>query len=50
MLDREVAIKVLNAKIADTKVVERFRTEAITLAKLSHPDIATIFGAFPVGN
>ena len=43
VLDREVAIKVLNAKIADTEMVERFRTEAITLAKLSHPDIATIF-------
>jgi serine/threonine protein kinase len=46
VLDREVAIKVLNAKIADTEMVERFRTEAITLAKLTHPDIATIFELF----
>ena len=46
VLDREVAIKVLNPKIADTEMVERFRTEAITLAKLSHPDIATIFELF----
>ena len=46
VLDREVAIKVLNAKIADSEMVERFRTEAITLAKLTHPDIATVFELF----
>ena len=46
VLDREVAIKVLNAELADTDMVERFRTEAITLAKLNHPDIATIYELF----
>jgi serine/threonine protein kinase len=42
-LDREVAIKVLNPDLADSEVMKRFRAEAITLAKLSHPDIATIY-------
>jgi predicted Ser/Thr protein kinase len=42
-LDREVAIKVLNPDLADTEVMKRFRAEAVTLAKLSHPDIATIY-------
>jgi serine/threonine-protein kinase len=42
-LDREVAIKVLNPDLADSDVMKRFRAEAVTLAKLSHPDIATIY-------
>lgn len=43
LLDREVAIKVLNAELAGTEMMERFRTEAITLAKLNHAEIATIY-------
>jgi tRNA A-37 threonylcarbamoyl transferase component Bud32 len=42
-LDREVAIKVLNPDLADSEVIKRFRTEATTLAKLNHPEIATIY-------
>jgi serine/threonine-protein kinase len=42
-LDREVAIKVLNPALADSDIIKRFRAEATTLAKLSHPDIATIY-------
>jgi serine/threonine-protein kinase len=42
-LEREVAIKVLNPELADSQVIKRFRQEAITLAKLSHPEIATIY-------
>lgn len=42
-LDREVAIKVLNPDLADSEVMKRFRAEAITLAKLNHPDLATIY-------
>jgi serine/threonine-protein kinase len=42
-LDREVAIKVLNPDLADSEVMKRFRAEAVTLAKLNHPDLATIY-------
>src|SRR5205085_2733886 len=42
-LDREVAIKVLNPELADTHIIKRFRAEATTLAKLNHPEIATIY-------
>src|SRR5215212_2126700 len=50
MLDREVAIKVLRPELASqTTVVERFRLEAITLAKLNHPNIATLHSFFGQG-
>lgn len=42
-LDRDVAIKVLNAEFGDAAVLKRFRAEAVTLARLSHPAIATIY-------
>jgi eukaryotic-like serine/threonine-protein kinase len=45
-LDREVAVKVLNPELTDTEVMKRFRAEATTLAKLNHPEIATIFEIF----
>jgi serine/threonine protein kinase len=45
-LNREVAIKVLNPDLADTEIMKRFRAEATTLAKLNHPDIATIYELF----
>lgn len=44
MLDRPVAIKVLRPELAsDAEVVERFRTEAVTLAKLTHPSITNVY-------
>src|SRR5205823_6152549 len=42
-LDRDVAIKVLNPDLADTNILKRFRSEAAALAKLNHPEIATIY-------
>ena len=42
-LNRDVAIKTLNPGLADTEIMKRFRAEATILAKLNHPQIATIF-------
>jgi serine/threonine-protein kinase len=42
-LDREVAIKVLNPDVDDAELLKRFRGEAISLARLNHPGIATIY-------
>jgi serine/threonine-protein kinase len=42
-LDREVAVKVLNANALEEEAVKRFRAEAIMLAKLNHPRIATVY-------
>ncbi|MBV6521216.1 MAG: Serine/threonine-protein kinase PknD [Gemmatimonadaceae bacterium] len=45
MLDREVAIKVLRPELArQAALIERFRQEAIALARLNHPRIATLHG------
>jgi serine/threonine-protein kinase len=41
-LDRPVAIKALHADLISAESVKRFRNEAVTLAKLNHPRIATI--------
>jgi eukaryotic-like serine/threonine-protein kinase len=42
-LNREVAIKVLNAELNDPEIARRFRAEAIAIARLNHPGIATIY-------
>jgi serine/threonine protein kinase len=45
LLDRNVAIKVLRADLAgQNSLVERFRSEAIALARLGHPRIAMLHG------
>ena len=45
-LGRDVAVKTLNPDLANTEVMSRFRAEATILARLNHPQIATIFELF----
>lgn len=50
MLEREVAIKTLRPELAARpELVERFRVEAIALAKLNHPNIAAVYSFFRDG-
>ncbi|MGJ5814396.1 serine/threonine protein kinase [Paludibaculum fermentans] len=50
MVDRRVAIKMLHSEIArQPDLIERFRVEAATLARLSHPCTATLFSFFRDG-
>jgi serine/threonine-protein kinase len=45
MLEREVALKFLRPELAEQPdLVERFRTEAIVLAKLTHQNVAGLYG------
>lgn len=51
MLDREVAIKSMRRELAQRPdIVERFRAEAVALAKLNHPNIATLYSFFRQGD
>ena len=44
-LEREVALKVLPSRMtADSDALALFRNEALSLATLNHPNIATIHG------
>jgi serine/threonine protein kinase len=47
MLERQVAIKVLHRHLTqDPDMLQRFRAEAVMLAKLDHPNIATLHNFF----
>ena len=48
-LDREVAIKTINADLLSPEALLRFRGEAVTLAKLNHPRIASDLRTDPPG-
>jgi len=51
MVDRNVAIKVLRPEIAqNAETLERFRREAVALARLNHPSIAQLYAFFREGD
>jgi len=45
-LDRQVAIKVISPELVEDDLVRRFRAEAVTLARVNHPNIATVYELF----
>jgi serine/threonine-protein kinase len=46
-LEREVALKMLRSDLVEqSTLIDRFRAEAITLARLIHPNIAILFNFF----
>ncbi len=42
-LDRKVALKILSPDSVDKRNIERFRREALSIARLTHPGIVTIY-------
>jgi serine/threonine protein kinase len=51
MLNREVALKVIHPQFADNQqLMERFKIEAMTQARLNHPHIVTIFSFHRIEN
>ncbi|HSN89363.1 MAG TPA: serine/threonine-protein kinase [Thermoanaerobaculia bacterium] len=47
MLERDVALKAIRPELSrEPEIIERFRAEARTLARITHPAIATIYSFF----
>ncbi len=50
MLEREVALKAIRPDLLEqSQILERFRSEARALARLSHPNVATVYSFFREG-
>jgi len=50
LTERPVAMKVLRAELArQPELIERFRSEAVSLARLNHPNIAILYDFFQEG-
>ena len=45
-LDRKVAIKAISPELVEDDLVRRFRAEAVTLARVNHPNIAAVYELF----
>ena len=41
-----MAIKAISPELVEDDLVRRFRAEAVTLAKVNHPNIATVYELF----
>jgi len=51
VLERDVALKVINPELlSDRGMVERFRSEAKAAARLSHPNVVTVYDAETAGD
>src|SRR4051812_13328663 len=51
VLDRQVAVKMLKPALAsDPRLVDRFRREAVAVARLSHPSIVAVFDTVADGD
>src|SRR4051812_21064154 len=51
MLERDVALKVIRPDLlSEPQIVERFRSEARTIARVNHPAIATVYSFFGEGD
>src|SRR5262245_46533291 len=50
MLERDVALKAIRPELSrEPDIVERFRSEARTLARIQHPAIANVYSFFYEG-
>ena len=50
MVEREVAMKALKPELAARpETIDRFRSEAVLLARLNHPSIAQLYSFFKDG-
>lgn len=48
VLGRRVAIKLLHSHLASANSIERFRQEGVAAAKLTHPNVVSIYDTIPV--